>query len=261
MPVNKTIAVSMIDDPENAMRTEMDDDRMRELIASIEKDGLTNPIAVTQAGQRYMLIAGHRRLVAHRRMAREMIEVRDYTGEKVEVESIKFSENFSREDVSDADVAVWLADLVEKHNYDSERLMAITGKSENWISSRLALFNGDEMVFNALRAGQINLGTAAALNRFPDDYRRQYLDVCISTTPPIKLVLDWLDKLKMMQQSAAIAQPDGDTGEAAPLAQGVVIECCEICGGDTLLHMMRYYKIHSHCFDMVQQAMRQAEKG
>jgi ParB/RepB/Spo0J family partition protein len=261
MPVNKAVPVSLVDDPDDAMRTEMDDLLMTELMADISANGLTNPIAVEKIGQRYKVIAGHRRLVAHRKLGRESIDVRDYTGEKYDRDALMFGENFKREDISDADAALWLSDLVEKHNADSERLMAITGKSEAWIAQRLALFRGNEQVFNALRKGQINLGTATALNKFPPDYLMQYLDVCINTTPPIRLVNDWLEQVKRMQLAPTEGQPTAEPGAPIAIPPGVVIECCEICVSSELGWTMKYYKIHEHCFRLITQALKAQERG
>lgn len=261
MPINKQLAVSLIDDPEEAMRTEMNEEKLEELIEDIRANGLTNPIAIVQVGQRYNVIAGHRRLVAHRRMARELIDVRDYTGESVDLDAIKFGENFSREDVSDADAAVWLAELVDKKGFNSERLMSMTKKSEAWINSRLALFRGDEQVFHALRNGKINLGTATELNMFPDDYRAMYLDICINTTPPIFLVKDWRAKLKLQMQAQPEQQQPTAGGESPLLTLGVVIECCEICNSGDLGHMMQFYRIHQHCMRMIREAIAQQAKG
>lgn len=260
MPINKQVPVHLVDDPDDAMRTEMDDEKMAELMADIAANGLTNPIAVEKIGQRYKTIAGHRRLVAHRKLGKEMIEVRDYTGESYNPDAVKFGENFKREDISDADAAIWLSELVDKHNYDSERLIAITGKSENWISTRLALFHGNEQVFNALTRKQINLGTAALLNKFPPDYIPQYLDVCINTTPPVRLVQDWLDTVKRLAAAPIDNQPTAEPGQQPAVMPGLVIECCEICRSAELIHMMKFYKIHEHCFRMIMNAIENQAK-
>lgn len=261
MPINKTVAVALVDDPDDAMRTEMDEEKLQELMDQIQADGLTNPIAVEKVGNRYKVIAGHRRIVAHRRLKKETIEVRDYTGEQYDADSIKFGENFGREDISDADAAIWLAEMVEKKNYGSERLMAITKKSEPWINARLSLFRGDQLVFEALRQGKINLGTATELNRFPDDFRPMYLDICINTTPPIFLVRDWREKLKLQQMQQGQEQPAATDPTVSTIVPGVIIECCEICRGTELIHVMKFYRIHEHCFRMITQALNEQAKG
>jgi hypothetical protein len=156
---------------------------------------------------------------------------------------------------------MWLSDLVEKHNYDSERLMKLTGKSENWIAARISLFSGDQRVFEALRKGQVNLGTATLLNCFPDAYRFQYLDICINTTPPIRMVREWLDQVKRMQQAPAPEQVASEPGEMPPLPPGVVIEACEVCRSGELNWTMKYYRIHEHCMRMIADALAAQAKG
>src|SRR5258708_12998796 len=100
-------------------------------------------------------------------------------------------------------MATYLDDIQKKHNYTLEQLQSLTGESEHWLSQRLSLFRGDKAVFDALREQKIKLGHALELNRFPDEYRAQYLHICIESTPPVRLLKEWYTKLKQMVMSAA----------------------------------------------------------
>jgi len=261
MPVSKSIPLHLIDDPEIAMRSEIDDGYLESLAQDIGKIGLINPIAVLKVSDRYVVIAGHCRTLALRKLGREMAEVRDYTGDAVDPETIKCRENLGRRDVNDADVAVYLAQTQAKHHHTLERLQEMTGESEHWISTRLALFNGDQAVFEALRTGKINLTQAGLLNRFPEQYRANYLDVVINSTPPARVIEQWLRDAKMQVAGMGNAQPHEETPAADAPPPGVVVDCCQICQGDNLVWTMSFIKVHKHCWEMILKAIAEQEKG
>jgi ParB/RepB/Spo0J family partition protein len=261
MPVSKQVPVHLIDDPDIAMRSDISEDGIVSLAANIEAVGLINAVAVTKDGQRYKLHVGHRRLLAFRHLKRDMIDVRDYTDDPVNLEAIKFAENYQRVDVSDADMAIYLDDLVNKSNYNVEQLMAITGESESWINRRLALFHGDQEVFMALRADKIKLGHAELLNRFPVEYRQMYLATVIESTPPVSLLKTWLARVKTQPTAEAQAQPAGDVQVQPVPLPGVVLDKCEACQGTELNWTMKFVRVHGHCWDIVIQALAAANKG
>jgi len=237
------------------MRSDIDDGYLAELAEDIKRNGLINPVSVRQVGQRYEVIAGHCRTLACRALNLELIAVRDYTNDGTNPEAIKVAENVYRQDVSDADMALYLHDLVHKHNYDCEKLTAMTGKGEDWITRRLALIDGDKRIFDAVLNKKINLGTALVLNKFPEDYLAMYLQLCIDTTPPTRLVQDWLAKLKaQVLQAVEPAQLSADNTPATPLP-GVVVEACEICGGNQMPWEMKFIRVHNHCAKMIVDAV------
>lgn len=255
MPVSKTIPLHLLDDPEIAMRSEIDDSYISELAGDIAKNGLINPVAVKKVSDRYIIIAGHCRTIAKRKLGHDTIEVRDYTGESVDTETIKCRENLGRRDVSDADIAEYLSDIQEKHHYTVEKLQEITGQSEDWIAKRLSLFAGDRDVFDALRKGAIKLGHALLLNRFPAEYRAQYLGIVINSTPPIRIVEDWMRQCKAIVSTAGQPQPEQALPASDAPPPGVVIDACTICNGTNLVWTMQFIRVHQHCLQMILNAM------
>jgi ParB/RepB/Spo0J family partition protein len=257
MPVQRDIPMHLLDEPEIAMRTEIADDYLRELADDIAAKGLINPIAVIGEGERFRIMAGHCRFLAHKLLDMQTIRANDYTGEAVNPEAIKIAENLFRNDITDAEWCVYLSDIQEKYHYDIETLKSMTRRSEDWINKRLSLFAGDQTVFEALQAGLIKLAHALVLNRFPEQWRAYYLHMCINSTPPAKVVENWLADLKKMgldnQQPVADAVPQGET----PALPGVVTEACAICGGNNMPWTMQFPRMHQHCLEMIHNAMKQ----
>jgi len=69
------IEINLIDDNPFQPRLDYDDALIDELANSIESEGLLQPVPVTKKGDRYVLIAGHRRLRAFKALEREKIPV------------------------------------------------------------------------------------------------------------------------------------------------------------------------------------------
>jgi ParB family chromosome partitioning protein len=252
----KLVSMHLIDPPDLAMRSKMDDGRLAELAQDIQRNGLRNAIEIRARNGRFYIIAGHRRFVACKMLNYAEIESKDYTGSDLPDEAIKFGENFYREDVSDADMADYLHDLRHKLNMDLEQMCRITGQSEDWINKRISLFDGDQAVYEALRANEINLGHALVLNRFPDRYRAQYLATVIDSTPPIRVVEQWLRDFRKM------GLPDGPIEAGAPeptpdaVMPGVVIDDCALCERNTAPWNMVHVKVHKDCLKQVVNALR-----
>jgi ParB family chromosome partitioning protein len=90
------IPIDAIDDPVDAMRVTMDNDQLVELAQSIRSVGLIEPIIVKQNGDRYEVVAGHRRLKAASMAGLITIKSIVRSGSDEEMEVIKVHENFCR---------------------------------------------------------------------------------------------------------------------------------------------------------------------
>lgn len=255
----KLIPMHLIDEPDIAMRSKMDDEKLSSLAADIGRIGLTNAICVRSRNGRFGIIAGHRRFVAHKMLGRAEIEAKDYTGSPLSDEAIKFSENFQREDVNDADMADYLADLQEKQNLGVEELCAITGQSEDWISKRLSLYRGDERIYESLRAGRINLGHAIELNRLPERYIEQYLLIVEDSTPPIKEVQKWVREFRKMGLPTEPLAEGQQPAEQAQTMPGVTVDPCRLCNGTQSPWDMEFIKVHKGCLHSIVKAIQDGQ--
>lgn len=74
---------------------------IEDLIASIEETGLINPISVKREGDKYLLLAGGRRLTAFIEAGWEVIDAKIYPEDLTELElrSIELDENLNRKDM------------------------------------------------------------------------------------------------------------------------------------------------------------------
>ncbi len=104
-------------------RMYFDEDKLKELAASIQREGLIEPIVVRPIRKRYELIAGERRLRAIRDYTElETIQAQIVTVDDLQARRISAAENMQREDLSaieaiDSIVEIVDADLIQDKEY------------------------------------------------------------------------------------------------------------------------------------------------
>ena len=258
-PQYRLIPIKLLDPPEVAMRVKMDDEKLAELAASIRDTGLIYPICVIANGGRYRICSGHRRFEACKMLGRDEVQCKDYTHTNIPPDQVKAHENLFREDPNDGELIQWLRDEKEKRNRTMDELRAMTGKSEHWINTRMAIIRGDEEVFVALVNGQINLGHATELNKFPDEYRHTYLLNVIESTPPAHIVANWRRDINLMlaHQQPASQVPPPVTPTVLP---GITdVPTCAICQEAHSSWTMKQVTVHEGCVNSVQQAIQEAK--
>ncbi|MFL9922584.1 ParB/RepB/Spo0J family partition protein [Paraburkholderia fungorum] len=94
-------------------RTSFPEEEIRELAVSISAVGLLQPISVRAVGERYQLIAGERRLRAHKLLARPTIEALVISADEATSAVLALAENIEREDLSDFEIGESIKRLEE----------------------------------------------------------------------------------------------------------------------------------------------------
>ena len=108
----REIPTHLIQDPKDGMRTDIDRDEIFELAENIKINGLISPITVRPVADKYEVVAGHRRLLAHRYGGMPTIRcvVRELTDG--ETFAIMASENLERVDVDPVDESIFISKYI-----------------------------------------------------------------------------------------------------------------------------------------------------
>jgi len=138
--IQGVIDLKKIDPSPYQHRRHFDEDKLKELAASIQSEGLIEPIIVRAKRDRYELIAGERRLRAVRDFTEtETIQAQIVIANDLQARRISAAENLQREDLSaietiEAVVEIVDAELIEDKEYASmgktptERVKTSLGK-------------------------------------------------------------------------------------------------------------------------------------
>ena len=141
--IQRVIDLKKIDPSPYQIRKHFDEDKLKELAATIRREGLIGPIVVRLNGGRYELIAGERRLRAVRDSTEmETIQARIVKASDLQARRISAAENLQREDLSaietiEAIVEIVDAELMEDIQYLSmgktpaDRVKTLLGKLDS----------------------------------------------------------------------------------------------------------------------------------
>jgi len=141
--IQGVIDLQKIDPSPYQHRRHFDEDKLRELAASIQREGLIEPIVVRSIDKRYQLIAGERRFRAVRDFTEmETIQAQIVIAGDLQARRISAAENLQREHLSvietiEAIVEIVDAELMEDIQYLSmgekpaDRVKTLLGKLDS----------------------------------------------------------------------------------------------------------------------------------
>jgi len=124
------IELKKIDPSPYQHRRHVDEDTLRELAASIQREGLIEPIVVRAKGDRYELIAGERRFRAVRDFTQMgTIQAQIVITGDLQARRISAAENLQREDLSAIETIEAIVEIVDAKLMEDEEYAAM-GKKE-----------------------------------------------------------------------------------------------------------------------------------
>jgi ParB family chromosome partitioning protein len=156
--------VDAVDPNPNQPRSEFDAAAIDELAASIAAVGLLQPVVVRAADDRYVLVAGERRLRAVKQLGWDEVTavIRDETDEATNLTEA-LVENLQREDLTPLEEAAAYRELLEEYGMTHEQVADRVGKSRSAVSNTLRLLQLPVGIQAILAGGGINAGHARAL--------------------------------------------------------------------------------------------------
>jgi ParB family chromosome partitioning protein len=147
-------------------RTLFPEETLNELAESIKEHGLLQPIIIKPSGNnRYMLVAGERRLRAAKIAGLHKIPVliRDYNAKYVPI--LALMENVQREDLTPIEEAIALQTVIDKLQLTHEELGNKIGKSRVYVTNMLGLLSLPRTVMESVNHGIVSMGHARALSK------------------------------------------------------------------------------------------------
>lgn len=241
----REVFADLIDDPVSPMRTDIDRDGLHELALSIKKDGLINPITVRPVGERFEIVAGHRRFSACKiaGVIRIPCVVRDLND--TQTMSIRAVENLMREDIDPVDEALFLHEYMNKLNLSETDLANQIHRSVTYIKDRLAILRMPDYLIEYVKTAKIKLGHALALMEIDHDpTRHAWVELAVRDGVTVKQVEWWvhnykIDKIRMQSSD----DPNIAAGAVPPVASQR--QQCLRCGGDDAMENLRLVWVHS----------------
>jgi len=146
-------------------RKHFNDNTLEELSQSIKSHGLLQPIVVIERENGYLLIAGERRLRAHKLANIDKIKaiIADADIDDFRLRELALVENIQRENLNAIELANSYSELIEVHNITHSELSSIVHKSRSQITNTMRLLTLDPYVQEKIITGKLSQGHAKIL--------------------------------------------------------------------------------------------------
>jgi len=188
------ISLDLIDDPKNPLRSDLTPESVADLVTSIRQWGIIEPLVVQRKGQRFEVVAGHRRLVAAGIVGAVQAPCYIIDVSEEEAEFVKIHENMYREDILPGDQAEHFSGLMKHHKLTPLKIAKLIGKSESYVSDRLQILLYPEPLREALDSKQIKFSVARALYKMKNvDVLKELLGYAIKSGITSDLAEQWVN--------------------------------------------------------------------
>jgi len=184
-------------------RKHFDEQALVELSESIKSHGLLQPIVVLEKEDGYLLIAGERRLRAHKLANLTKIKaiIADVDIDSAKLRELALIENIQRENLNAIELANSYAELIEVHSITHEELSAVVHKSRSQITNTMRLLALSSYVQKKLSKGKISQGHAKILVGLDPERQKVIVDTIIGQKLSVREVE------KLVQQDKQSGKP------------------------------------------------------
>ncbi|MGH2305722.1 ParB/RepB/Spo0J family partition protein [Campylobacter taeniopygiae] len=177
-------------------RKVFDETALNELANSIKEYGLIQPIIVLQKEDKFILVAGERRLRATQILGEENILAFVSDRDEIKLRELALIENIQRENLNPIELAHSYKDLIEVHNITQENLAELIHKSRTQITNTLRLLNLDNRTQKLIIEGKISQGHAKVLVGLNEKDEKMLVDSIIGQKLNVRETEKIVQKLK-----------------------------------------------------------------
>lgn len=254
------VDLSLIDEPDGILRLEIDQGYISELAQSIKEIGLLQPILLAVHGERYEIVAGHCRYLAHQKAGLPRIKaiVRDMTRDEIVI--ARATENLNRKDLTPVEEAMTYNSLHVNHNMTYAEIGKKIGKSAGLVKRRCTILRMPPQLQEYLHAGRISVGVAEELWPISDlahlDYLLMFaLDGGCTVTVARQWCKDWNDVRRHQQTDIDF---EGDV--VSPYEPRPTFMTCDVCNGPVELGRDKIIRACPECAQTIKIALQEVKR-
>ena len=162
-------------------RTHFDEQALKELSESISEHGLLQPIVVIEKEDGYLLIAGERRLRAHKLAKIGTIKaiVAEADISETRLRELALIENIQRENLNAIELANSYSELIKVHNITHDELSSIVHKSRSQITNTMRLLTLSKYAQEQVVSEKISQGHAKVVVGLDEKKQKIIIDSVI----------------------------------------------------------------------------------
>ena len=252
----KEIDLDLIIEPEGRLRMEINEDQIEELAKSIDQLGLRQAIEVVPRDDKFEIVYGERRVLAHRALGRDKIwaKIVELTDDQIAL--IRATENVARSNLSPIEEAASFQDLRDRFQLTIDQICKKVGRSHGNVKRRLDLLKMGKQIQKAVHSGDITMSVAEELGACPDKGHQNYLlQLAVEHGAKRDVVRQWVNDYRKLKRPDATAS-GGGAEDHSPMEQKSIYHTCEICDGAVNLSDVTSLLVCKSCHAKVIQAVR-----
>lgn len=243
----QNIPLDQIKDPERPMRTNLTPESVDDLVFSIKEVGIIQPLTVCKSGDKFEIIAGHRRFMAAEVLRLNEVPCIVIDTKDLDKEVLKMHENIGRADISPIDWANHLDYLKSQYNLSNAKLAELTGFSASWVNDHLEVLNYPAEVIIAIKNDDLSFSAARELARIKDPIKREvYVKAAVRGGVTPALAARW----KVEANRSAVnytPQPDAPDTENTENSAQTYETICPVCKENVPIEEAKTITIHTKC--------------
>lgn len=219
-------------------RKHFDEKALQELSDSIKEHGLLQPIVVIEKEGGYLLVAGERRLRAHKLAKQQQIKaiIAQVDIGEARLRELALIENIQRENLNPIELANSYAELIEVHNITHDELSDIVHKSRSQITNTMRLLSLSAYAQKELSSGKISQGHAKVLIGLDEEKQKiliqSILGQKLSVRDTEKLIKNYREKRNVpqlaKQQNFILKSYEDQLRKALPFTHKIKANSIEI---------------------------------
>lgn len=179
-------------------RKHFDEEALADLSQSILEHGLLQPIVVIDKEDGYLLIAGERRLRAHKLAKLTHIKaiIASADIDDIKLRELALVENIQRENLNAIELANSYAELIDVHNITHDELSAIVHKSRSQITNTMRLLGLSPYAQEQLVEDKISQGHAKVIVGLDEKKQKIVIDSIIGQKLSVRDTENMVKKYK-----------------------------------------------------------------
>ncbi|MBA7602913.1 Nucleoid occlusion protein [subsurface metagenome] len=262
-PVEREIALELIDRPEEIARLAINDEELNGLADSIRERGLQQPIKLARRGDRFLIVFGDRRYLAHRKLGLTKIRATVVDAGDDEIILDRFIENVQRVNLSPLEEAMQYQGMRDNLGMSIDKIARRVGKTAGTVDRRFRLLGMDRPLMDAVHKRLISLSVAEELWQVKEDSHRSYLlEMSCEHGVTVAVAHMWVDDWRkgQMEKDRGAA---GGRGEGPVSLAPKVYLACGFCTGPVEVGELHTISICEACLDRMNKILSGAipEKG
>lgn len=247
----KEIPLEKIVVGEHDRRLAVDEESVADLMGSIKRVGLTYPLIVKRQGEMFLVLDGHTRLEALKRLNLTTARCSITDTDEGHAAEIAFGGNFFRKQMTPVELASAIKDVLEAGQIGIEEIARGFNRSEHWVHEMLAICAWPSDVQLAMHMHKMSIAAASNLACVTDDVYRDYLlRNAVEGGVSARTTAAWLMAWRQ-QQPAEQAITSEPVGGAVPPLPAVPQGPCFICSEVHLVNEMSHVPLCGGCIKAV----------